>query len=276
MKPSIHIVTESLDAFHSGYLLANLSWHWQQAGHRVKVGPAKKIDADLGILHIDQTNIPPALLPETPPDRLLLNGSVLNISKNSFSTLKVLPDDSWDGPVIIKSNLNHFGAPEWYRNRQGIVARIRRQMARRYWQHARMLPPSQYPVLPQLKDVPAWVWKQPDIMVERFLPEREGDFYCVRGWVFFGKQSYTFRQFSREPVVKAITLVKDEFLGEPPSTLEAFREAKGFNFGKFDYVEVDGETILLDINKTPVVSASSPDTPRLRRLAKGLVDFIGG
>ena len=60
----------------------------------------------------------------------------------------------------------------------------------------------------------------------------------------------------------------------PPSELEAFREANGFDFGKFDYVEHDGRPILLDINKTPTIVSSRAKT-RMQYLSGGLRDFTG-
>ena len=57
----------------------------------------------------------------------------------------------------------------------------------------------------------------------------------------------------RDPVVKAASTVKKEDLQTVPDSLRAERERLGFDFGKFDYVERDGEVFLLDANKTPTV-----------------------
>ncbi len=110
------------------------------------------------------------------------------------------------------------------------------------------------------------------------MPEREGNLYCVRGWVFFGSKGYTYRLFSKDGMVKVGSITDYEILGDPPKELEAFRAEKGFDFGKFDYVQVDGRPILLDINKTPTIASikNNPDTPRMKHLAAGLYDFIGG
>jgi hypothetical protein len=124
-----------------------------------------------------------------------------------------------------------------------------------------------------LKAVPGWVWKNPDIIVERFMPEREQGFYCLRGWVFFGNRGYTYKLFSSDSMVKTGTMVKYEFLDKPPAELVDFRIRNSFDFGKFDYVEVDGKPILLDINKTPTI-VSETNTPRLKSLAGGLNSFL--
>jgi hypothetical protein len=40
-----------------------------------------------------------------------------------------------------------------------------------------------YPVCKRIRDVPAWVWVRDDLVVERFVPEKEGDEYALRVWL---------------------------------------------------------------------------------------------
>ncbi len=272
MHCSIHIVTDTPDPISKKSLISHLASYWKLAGHRITMGPADNIDTDIGILHIDLTRINKESLPENSFHRPFLNGQVIDISKSRFSTLRVMAGDSWDGPVIIKSNLNYYGAPEWRNNSHGFFERKRRKLSEKSWRLARMLPPHKYPVLPNLSDVPGWVWENPELIVERFMPERERGFYCLRGWVFFGKRGYTYKLFSENSIVKAGNITEYKILGDPPPELEEFREANGFDFGKFDYVEHDGRPILLDINKTPTIVSSGAKT-RMQQLSEGLSDF---
>lgn len=277
MTYRVHIAVDKLVPFFDCYLISRLAWHWRRAGHSVTAGPVHEIDPgiDLALLHVDRTRIAPGSVPGNPAGRPFLNSRVLDISKHLFSSLRVLPGDPWKGSVIVKSNLNAFGTQERADLEPGFFERKRRKLARRHWRLARCLPPRNYPVLPSISAVPGWVWRHPDIIVERFMPERRDGLYCLHGWVFFGKRGYTYRLYSTDPVVKAGSIVKDEFLGDPPPELEAFREANGWDFGKFDYVEVDGRPILLDINKTPTTTGG-PDTPRMRDLSMELEDILGG
>lgn len=203
----------------------------------------------------------------------LLNGRVLDISKRIFSSQLLAAGDDWDGPVIVKSNLNHFGIPEEHGRRPALLARTRLRLARLSWRLARALPPGRYPVLPRLAAVPEWVWSEPELLVERFVPERDGGRYCLRGWMFFGSRSYSYRLFSTHPLVKSGSMIGYEFLEGPPPELLAIRAAHGFDFGKFDYVQVDGRTILLDANKTPTVTGDG-ESPRLRDLAEGALELL--
>lgn len=277
MTRVIRIITDREDGLPGHYLISKLAWHWRRAGYQLRVGPAEAIrsDEDVAILHVDRTRIDPSQLPGNPPGRPFLNGKILDISKRLFSGIRVMPGDPWEGPVIVKSNLNYYGELEWRERSHGFVERKRRWLAKRHWKLARMLPPGTYPVLPCLQDVPGWVWRDPEILVERFMPEREAGLYCLRSWVFFGNREYTFRLFSTETIIKAKSIVDHEFLGAPPQELVEFRQRHQWDFGKFDYVVVEGRPILLDTNKTPAI-VTGPDTPRLKDLAGGIEAYVGG
>ena len=216
MNCSIHVVTDTPGLISKKSLISHLASYWKAAGHRITMGPADNIDTDIGILHIDLTRIDKKSLPKNPSHRPFLNGQVLDISKSRFSTLKLLPGDSWDGPVIIKSNLNYYGAPEWRNNSHGFFERKRRKLSEKSWRLARMLPPHKYPVLSKLSDVPGWVWENPELIVERFMPERERGLYCMRGWMFFGKRGYTYKVFSESNIIKARNVTESKILGDPP------------------------------------------------------------
>ncbi len=272
MKSSIHIVTINPNALRDYYVISKLATHWRQWGYMITAGPADALSGGLGIMHIDRTKVKPKLVPETTLP--VLNRQVLDISKNLFSTLRVYPEDAWTGPVIIKSILNFFGSPEWDASRPGFFERKRREIAQRSWRLARMLPQQDYPVLNSIAAVPGWVWKREDLIVERFMPERDGDLYSIRGWLFFGDRGYAYRLFSKSPIVKVGTTIRYDILDHVPPELEILRKAHGYDFGKFDYVEVEGRPVVIDMNKTPTTIAK-PDSPRLIDLAEGLYSFPG-
>lgn len=274
----IQIITLPNEPFSPYYLLYHLMECWQEAGHRVRIGPVQRLDADLGIVHVDRTCVPAHGLPENPHQRPLLNRSVLDIAKARISQQRVLAADACSGPVIIKSNHNAFGLREYQLLPVWSARRLRRGLTRLLpWQWVRSLPRGQYPVLENAARVPAWVWQHPDLIVERFLPEREGDAYVLRSWLFFADQEYSVKLYGRQPVVKAGTVQRYEYLHAVPDRLRAIRREMGMDFGKFDYVQVDGQAILLDVNKTPTVARSSNRrSANLCRLAAGLAAYGAG
>ena len=269
MQSSIHIVTEKpeLDDI---YLVKILARFWKDWGHEVSFGPTKSPLSNVGFMHLDSTRIEPEQVPAM--DGAMINRHVLDISKSIYSTERVYPDSDWDGPVIIKSNLNFYGTPEWYSTKRTYRKKLQRYLANRCWQIARMLPSNNYPILPSISKVPGWVWKKQDLIVERFLPDMEDGLYSIRGWIFLGDRGYCYRFFSPYPVVKAKDMVRREILEHTPPALVGFREKYQFDYGKFDFVEVDGKAILIDMNKTPT-SRIDPNSPLLPMLAEGIYSF---
>jgi len=273
VKISISHLDEDLE---NVYLVSCLREIWREFGWSVSVGARFDPDSDVCLLHHDVTTLNLRDVPQTPDACPVLNGRVLDISKRRFSGIRLSPSDNWGGPVIVKSNLNHFGGPEFARLpavRKAIL-RNRERLASLNWRWARMLPDRTYPVLESMEEVPQWVWSREDLLVERFLPEREGDLYCLRGWLFFGSAHYGYRLFATDPLVKTGTMVRYEYLHDVPPELEEARARWNFDFGKFDYVMHDGKPILLDMNKTPTISGNGR-SERMVRFARAIEEFVG-
>lgn len=258
---------------HGKYVVTTLAQLWREDGLTVSAGRKLMVGADLALLHMNKTRIDPRELPEMPSNRRLLNDKVLDISKRAISSLMLSAESDWDGPVIVKTDLNHFGIPEGHGRKPSWKGKLRAQLAEISWNLARQLPYKTYPVLSGLRKVPGWVWADPRLVVEKFLPERDGEFYCLRGWMFLGSQGYGWKLYSTDPMVKTGTMVKHDYLEDVPDNLAAYRAEKGFDFGKFDYVMYEGRAILLDANKTPGF-AGDPAGPRIRRLATGIRDYL--
>jgi len=256
------------------YLLATLAKHWRKRGLRVRVASTYSKDADVCILHHDISRLDAEAIPSAPAGKPVVNGRVLDISKRTYSTLLLNQGDPWSGPVIIKSNLNHYGAPETRALNKITLERVRRRLADISWRGAQTLPSRSYPILQSVEAVPAWVWTSPDLLVEKFLPERTRDaLYGVRGWVFCGDRGYAYRVASEEPIVKPRSAAKITYLKAPPEALMQRRRELNFDYGKFDYVEHDGEAILLDANKTPSFRGD-PEAQRMRWLSSGIEAFF--
>ena len=263
------------------YMLSALMRLWSEKGLRVECSDTYSVGADVCILHHDKTRLNQSELADAPDGAAVLNGNVLDISKTHISVLQTTESDDWDGPVIVKTDLNHFGFPEGGEaERIGLMSalchKVRGRLAQRSWRLARQLPPGHYPVLQHKDDVPGWVWRDESLIVEKFLPERTDDgLYGVRGWIFFGDREYAYRNLATDPLVKVATTQRHEFFSDIPENLRTIREQMGFDYGKFDYVEHDGKAFLLDANKTPSFGHSdATDSPRVRSLAEGIDAYL--
>lgn len=269
-SPPIHIVTSYPGPLAEHFLLSRLGAVWRDEGRQVTVAPLERLEAGLGLLHIDSTKVDPKLVPSVAATARLLNRRVLDISKRGFSRLLLDAASPWDGPVILKTNANFHGLPEASANPPWWLERLRRQLP---WRLSRQLPANDYPVLPHRDRVPAWVWRRQDLVVERFIPERAGGNYVLRMYLFFGDRGVVYRMEADRPVIKAKGIVSFESTyDEPPPEIAEARQALGFDFGKFDYVLHEGRPVLLDINKTPAVSGKRRE--RSTYLAGGLAGIL--
>lgn len=260
-------------------LIGKLSEIWREQGHKISIGPFKTLEADLGILHIDRTCIETDRLPKNPQKRPFLNSSVLDISKRLISRNLLTRDSNYSGPVMVKTNANYFGWPERLSTASRLELRFYLILMKKKisWRWTRLFLPGSYTVLEGVHQVPAWVWKREDLVVEKFLPEKEGDEYALRAWIFFGPQEYCVRMFSRSPVVKAAEITHYDYIDEVPDSIRQARLRLCADFGKFDYVMVDGEAVLLDVNKTPTMAASQHGdghSPNMLKLSSGLKYFL--
>jgi len=275
MSHHLHVVTAPDEVLHDQYLIARLAAIWRTEGHRVTVGPCPRLDADVGFVHVNRTLVDAALLPDNPNGKPLLNGSILDISKRRISTNLLTADSDYRGPVIIKTDANHFGKRERLARSKSMSGKLWLRISRRMsWRLSRELVDEEYPILDGIAAVPDWVWSRPDLVVERFLPEKDGDEFVLRLWVFFGQEEYGVRMFSPDPMVKVRSSSHHDYLTTVPEPLREVRSRLGIDFGKFDYVMVDGEPVLLDVNKTAWMGSSRAPSANLLRLATGLRHYL--
>lgn len=266
--PTLAILAHPTDGFwRQRYLIHLMIPCWEAMGFRVVVvtDPEDRMPADLAILHVSLSVVPDVYrrLAESYPRTI--NGRAFDIRKRRFSHLLVDRSGSDPGMVIVKTDWNSGGWREFrgavLESPLGVVLRrlkreefacrqLARFEARRSWGRKRFVPMDGYPVYERRDDVPAGVWRNPNLVVERFVAERDGPYYCCRHWLFFGAREVTRRTISTQPVVKFHgTLERTSDL--VPEELRAIRQRLGLDYGKFDYGIVEGEVVLYDVNRTP-------------------------
>ena len=148
------------------------------------------------------------------------------------------------------------------------------------------LDPYDYPVFESIHAVPSDVWKNPRLIVEKFLTERnENGHYVLRVWNFLGDQGFTRSISSPYHIVKPA--LHDPLPGretylhrldEPMhSGLMELREHMSFDYGRFDYVMIDDEPVVFDTNTTPVILEEIIrmfSKEILEDLPRGLLSFL--
>lgn len=280
----IAVLTHVNDNFVSGpYLLRFLVEAWKNVGIDIRVlrGIEHSEPADALILHPDLTIVPDDYLAFCKQYPLIINGGVRDISKRKISSSLVNQKDSYCGPVIVKSNFNHGGKSERKKmSRWGPLYWALSSLTKWLpWSWTGRLRPHNYPIFNSSRDVPRAAWRNPHLVVEKFLPERESAYYCLRQWIFFGDHEINHRVFSESPIVKARNTIIHHEDGLPvPEALRALRTKFQFDYGKFDYALVNGEPVLYDANRTPTVAWTTTTTARqasiINELAQGLFSFF--
>lgn len=254
------------------YMVYTFTERWRADGHQVLIhyGAEAPPPGDIAILNVDATVTPPEYRALLSRYRRVINGSVLDISKRSYSQLLLTRESDWPGPVIVKTNANFGGLVDQY---------IRQEERKLGLPHSVAASPllRDYPVYASLREVPAESWADPGLVVERFMPERSGDLYYLRMWIFMGSAERNTRYGATDPLVKAANIGEPEML-PVPDELRLWRMRLGFDFGKFDYVYSGGRYWLLDANRTPALPPALLQRPGLREaywgMAAGLYDFL--
>jgi hypothetical protein len=294
MRNTIAVLLDDRDdSFDSaGYLLRLLLQRWQAAGAEVMIlrGTRTFVPADVIIPHLDLTITPPAYHEFLQRYPLAINRRLIDISKSTISSNLLSPGDAYDGEVIVKTNCNYGGLPESrlkprpaarplvQRGRDKLAAMFRGKRATEdlAWRSMESIKSGDYPIFPSLAAVPPGVFANKNLVAEKFLPERDGQDYCLRYCYFFGDQQINFRLRSKSPVVKGSnTFSCDET--PAPVELDAMRRRLGLDYGKLDYVLRDGRVVLFDVNRTPASAALERyqlTTSVVTHLAAGLAPLL--
>ncbi len=264
-----HLMQKEFKHPHLIYVMAE---RWRAEGHHVVLhrGTESPPDGDIAILNVDLTTVPDsytALFDHYPK---VINRATTNISKRGYSQQLLDEETDWDGPVIVKTDAN-FG---------GRMDQKLRQLAIRGGHEADVAAAPalrDYPIFPSVEKVPEDVWKLRELIVEKFLPERDEHGFYMRVWLFLGDRERSFRFRANVPVIKSHHVVDREAIEVPPQIRE-WRRRLGFDYGKFDYVVPADEPILIDANRTPGQPAQLHSNPEVRagidELAEGLYAFI--
>ncbi len=246
------------DALSCPYRIWAMARLWERRGIAVEPvwGVARPIHADLLIAHIDLSYIPDEyweFLQKFPAP--VVNRRVRDIRKRVYSTLLVNPGDGYEGPVIVKTDLNNGGrserkilgehAPRTMLER--LMFRLRRSSRVERSRLGSAATLARYHVFNSVREVPPEVFENPALVVERFVPERRDGRYVMRMHTFFGDREQGRMYSSSDPFIKA----RQSETGsrtEAPDEIRQWRHRLALDYAKMDYVIHEGLPYLLDVN----------------------------
>lgn len=233
------------------YVIVYFADIWREEGNEVifLFGVKKFVPADLIIVHVDLSVVPDEYLEFAKQYPIVLNGKAKDIRKSTFSKNLVSLDEHCEGRVIVKSDLNFAGLPEQKLQFSRLFRILPRFPFRLFRREPHFKSSLDYQFFDHPRLVPQSYFKNPCLVVEKFLPEMENSLYFVRSYHFLGDRMTCTRLASKNPIVKGDTQIKTENIAAHVEIIE-LRKAMEFDYGKFDYVIHNGEVVLLDINKT--------------------------
>jgi hypothetical protein len=246
----------------ANYRIWALAANWMSQGIRVDIlrGTSRTTDADLLIPHIDLSYIPDDYWAFIQHHPNVVNRTLRDIRKTRFSVSRLGRDDSYPGPVLVKTVGNCNGFPDvWFgsRRRPSMASRIRTRIERIPWVQKRALgwtrTLTKYRVFSSLRDVPRAAFANPHLLIERFIPERRGDKFVLRQWIMFGSQSIGRELTSTQPIIKSYNSEWAILPPQPPPEIVHWRRELGVDYCKMDYVIHEGKGVLLDVNPTPTL-----------------------
>ncbi|MGE0451141.1 MAG: hypothetical protein AB7Q29_16335 [Vicinamibacterales bacterium] len=269
---------EEVESNHAISLIADI---WRRAGHEVRflIGCDEQWDADVAIVHVDLSVVPGRYIRFARRYPAAVNHRIADIRKTRISRNLVARGSSYDGPVIVKTNLNSSGIPERVLLPRGRGHRLRRWIMRK-GPETPVEFVKRYSVHESVSSIPGETLQRPGIVIEKFTPETDGRWYFIRRCFGLGSRTISYRMGETQPIVDGGDPSVFEWLDDDPRVL-AMRKSIGLDYGVLDYVVRDGEVVLLDVTKTPG-RANPPDAISRERyeriishVATGIEGFDG-
>ncbi len=282
MSKRIVVVVHELDVpleSHRYFILLVMA-EWKKLGYDVRVvdGNSRFVPADVAISHIDLTRVPDEHLEFLSRYPVVVNQDLVDIAKSRVSDTIIHDGDGWDGPVIMKTDLNDGGRRE--RNlaymSTPLLQRVIRQAIGQAMRRNRKVREPVYPIFPNIGEVPDEMRRDPSLVIERFIPERVEGGYLIRMFFCLGSRSVCVRVVADDPLVKGANTRESEIEDCSSAVIDAVR-TRGVDYGKVDYVMRDGKPVVFDINRTPTYGTPVPAERhwhQARVIAPGIADYF--
>jgi hypothetical protein len=255
------------------YLIQRMVPLWEEMGWRVLEVRGLKgwPEADAVFLHVDLSVVPVPYAEQAQRYRWRWNAGALDIRKRRVLKDCLGPDSPHEGPVIVKTDLNYAGRPEFMNRvaRSWIPGRIFR-WCDGFAGLPALRKKEDYRIYPGLRDVPASVWADSSWVVQPFVTEREGGEYILREYNFLGAVEWLREESSPDPIITAGRL-RRAVGGPVPEPLRALRRELKLDYGKIDYVMHEGVPYIYDVNKTIGTSQTTASMAMAMQLAGGMV-----
>ena len=204
--------------------------------------------ADAIFVHVDLSVVPDQVRRFAARYPMQINAGARDIRKTSFADGLLDSWNTYDAPVIVKSDLNYGGVPEFFE--RGLLDRLARKIGRVLTGKPapKIASKSDYRVFSTLAAVPPELFGEGNV-VQKLLLEKDGDKNLLREYIFLGRLHYENIERSSSEIITEDDHVSCEPFVPHPRLLN-LRHRMKLDYGKIDYVMIDGEPFIFDANKT--------------------------
>ena len=255
------------------HLTALLADQWRAAGIEVieLAGTRSFVEADLLFLNLSRPVVPEEYTRFAAQYPVTFNASAMDLRKHRYADGLLQAGASYKGAVIVKADPAHAGqaAPE------------RVSLLRRLTGFHRTAEPREatandnYRIYACINDVPAEKFA-PGYIVQKFLPEESAGRYILRQYHFLGHEHFLSLQTSGAAIIRtSIPQSLEEWA--PPQELLDLRARLKLDYGRIDFVEVDGKPFVISVSRSPALPVSKEPgfvPPAYFRLAEALADAM--
>lgn len=242
-----------------GYKLQYMLRGMGRAGLAWRILDRCNVD-DIGgsaFLHVDLTDVPASFREVARRYPRCVNVDATTIRRTQYSRARLMPEDGYDGPVIAKTILNSRGFPELrYEARAGVGERLAHLARKAFVRGYKQQSCPAYRVYPSLPDVPAEIWIDERMMVERFLPGHL-DLPVVKHRLdFFFEVEINTRAVFNSLLCDPETIDRVDVVPDVPDEIRRIRRELKLDYGAIDYFMVDDDAFAIDANKTVTMTDS--------------------
>lgn len=258
------------------HLAALLADNWRANGIEVidLSGTGTFVEADLLFLNLSRAVIPADYARFAAQYPVSFNTGADDLRKHRYADGLLKAGAPYRGAVIVRTDLG-FTAPLHASNaRRGLFGW--RNAARSNGPRPQSNPESgNYRIFASINDVPAEYFG-PEYIVQKFLPEEKDGRFVLRQYYFLGDMHFLSLQTSGAAIIHTGTPMSLEEWA-PPHELLALRERLGLEYGRIDFVQVDGKPFVTSVNRSPALPESKEPgyvPPAYIRLGEAMAEAL--
>ena len=259
------------------HLSGLLADQWRANGIEVVElsGTGRFVEADLLFLNLGRPVLPEDYRNFAAQYPVTFNADAEDLRKHRYADGLLRAGAAYQGPVIVKADEEYASVAQAAPARAGIF---------NFWGGARRARPSNvhalgvgenYRIYASLRDVPPEKFTAGHI-VQKFLPETQAGRYVLRQYYFLGNAHFLSILTSGASIIRTSTPQSLEEWA-PSEELLDLRAHLGLDYGRIDFVEVDGKPFVISVSRAPALPASADPSyvpPAYIRLAEALAEAL--